>query len=160
MEKRLYRSRTDRMIWGVCGGLAKYFDIDPVIVRIVAVLLIFADGLGILAYIIMAIIVPLEGSKVATPQEAVKENIEDMKSSASQVGSEIRSAFERKEGEPPDVARLHHGRRTFLGILVVVIGIVILLSNFGLFWWFHWGVFIALVILVIGLVIIFGASRR
>ncbi len=156
MEKRLYRSRTDRMIWGVCGGLAKYFDINPVIVRIVAVLLIFADGLGILAYIIMAIIVPPEGSKVATPREAIKENIEDIKASAS----EIRSTFERKEGESTDVASFHHGRRTFLGILIVVIGIVILLSNFGLFWWFHWGVFIALVILVIGLVIIFGASRR
>jgi len=64
MEKRLYRSRTDRVLWGVCGGLAKYFDIDPTIVRVVAVLLIFANGLGILAYIIMAIIVPLEGSKV------------------------------------------------------------------------------------------------
>jgi phage shock protein C len=156
MEKRLYRSRTDRMIWGVCGGLAKYFDIDPVIVRIVAVLLIFADGLGILAYIIMAIVVPLEGSKATTPREAVKENVEDIKASAS----EIRSTFERKEGESTDVASFHHGRRTFLGILIVVIGIVILLSNFGLFWWFHWGVFIALVILVIGLVIIFGASRR
>lgn len=39
--KRLYRSRTNRMIWGVCGGLAEYFNIDPVIVRIIAVLSIF-----------------------------------------------------------------------------------------------------------------------
>jgi phage shock protein C len=46
MEKRLYRSRTDRVIWGVCGGLAKYFDIDPTIVRVIAVLLIFANGWG------------------------------------------------------------------------------------------------------------------
>ena len=107
MEKRLYRSRTDRVLWGVCGGLAKYFDIDPTIVRVIAVLLIFADGLGILAYIIMAIIVPREGSKVATPREAVKENIEDMKASASQVGSEIRSTFERKESEAGDVDRIH-----------------------------------------------------
>jgi len=71
MEKRLYRSRTDRVIWGVCGGLAKYFDVDPTIIRVIAVLLIFASGFGILAYIIMAIIVPLEGSSVATPREAV-----------------------------------------------------------------------------------------
>jgi phage shock protein C len=156
MERRLYRSRTDRVLWGVCGGLAKYFDIDPTIVRVVAVLLIFADGLGILAYIILAVIVPLEGSKVTTPREAVKENIEDIKASAS----EIRSTFEGKDEESTDVVSRHHGRRTFLGILIVVIGIVILLSNFNLFWWFHWGVFIALVIVVVGLLIIFGTRRR
>ncbi len=60
MKKRLYRSRSDRMIWGVCGGLAEYFNIDPTVVRIIAVLLIFANGLGILAYLLMAIVVPLE----------------------------------------------------------------------------------------------------
>ena len=73
MEKRLYRSRSERMIWGVCGGLAKYFDIDPTIVRIIAVLLIFANGLGILAYIILAIVVPLEGSRATEPKETVQE---------------------------------------------------------------------------------------
>ncbi len=59
--KKLYRSRDDRKIWGVCGGLAKYFNIDPVIIRVLAVVSIFISGLGIVAYIIMAIIVPLEG---------------------------------------------------------------------------------------------------
>lgn len=160
MEKRLYRSRTDRVLWGVCGGLAKYFDIDPTIVRVIAVLLIFADGLGILAYIIMAIIVPLEGSKVATPREAVKENIEDMKASASQVGNEIRSTFQRKEGEAVDVDRIHQRRHTFLGIIIFVVGIVLLLGTLGLFWWFHWGIFLAAVILIIGLFIILSAVRR
>jgi len=156
MEKRLYRSRTDRVLWGVCGGLAKYFDIDPTIVRVVAVLLIFADGLGILAYIIMAIVVPLEGSKVATPRETVKENIEDIKASAG----EIRSTFERKEGESMDMGRIRHRRSTFLGIVIVAIGIVLLLSTLGLFWWFHWGIFLPLIIVIIGLVIIFGTRRR
>jgi len=160
MEKRLYRSRTERVLWGVCGGLAKYFDTDPTIVRVIAVLLIFADGLGILAYIVMAIIVPLEGSKVATPREAVKENIEDMKASASQVGGEIRSTFERKEGEPEDVEGIHYRRRTFLGIVIFIIGIVLLLGTLGLFWWFHWGIFFAVVILIIGLFIILAAVRR
>ena len=83
MEKRLYRSRSDKMLWGVCGGLAKYFDIDPTIVRVIFVLLIFANGLGILAYIILAIIVPLESSKVTTPKETVRENVEEMKETAT-----------------------------------------------------------------------------
>jgi phage shock protein C len=58
--RRLYRSRTDRMIWGVCGGLARYFNVDPTIVRVLAVISIFITAVSILAYIIMAIIVPLE----------------------------------------------------------------------------------------------------
>ena len=60
--KRLYRSRTDRKIWGVCAGLAKYFDIDPTFVRVLAILSIFISGIGIIAYGIMTIIVPLENT--------------------------------------------------------------------------------------------------
>ena len=60
MQKKLYRSRTDRKIWGVCGGLAKYFDIDPTIVRVIALASILVGTLGIWVYIIMALIVPLE----------------------------------------------------------------------------------------------------
>jgi phage shock protein PspC (stress-responsive transcriptional regulator) len=62
MAKKLYRSRTDRKIWGVCGGLAKYFDIDPTIVRVIAVASILCGFLGIGIYIIMAIVVPVEPS--------------------------------------------------------------------------------------------------
>ena len=64
MAKKLYRSQTDRKIWGVCGGLAKYFDIDPIIVRVIAVVSIFVTGVSIIAYIIMALVVPLESSEV------------------------------------------------------------------------------------------------
>ena len=60
MNKRLYRSRTDRMIWGVCGGLAKYFNIDTTIVRVAFIVSLFFGSLGFWVYIIMAIIVPLE----------------------------------------------------------------------------------------------------
>lgn len=58
--KRLYRSRTDRKICGVCAGLAKYFDIDPTIVRLFSIFSIFIYGMGVIAYGIMTIIVPLE----------------------------------------------------------------------------------------------------
>ena len=60
MANKLYRSKTDRVIRGVCGGLAKYFNIDPVIVRIIAVASIFVGTLGIWIYIIMALVVPTE----------------------------------------------------------------------------------------------------
>ncbi len=60
MAKKLYRSRTDRKIWGVCGGLAKYFDVDPTVVRIIFVASVVFGTFGFWAYIIAAIIVPLE----------------------------------------------------------------------------------------------------
>lgn len=59
MTKQLYRSRKNKMIAGVCGGLAEYFNIDPVIVRVVAVLLLLPGGLpGFIPYIILWVIVP------------------------------------------------------------------------------------------------------
>ena len=58
--KRLYRSKKDRMICGVCGGIANYFNIDPTLVRLAFVLIAMGAGAGILAYIIAAIIIPDE----------------------------------------------------------------------------------------------------
>jgi len=56
--KRLYRSYNDKMIAGVCGGLAAYFNLDPVLVRILFVILLFAFGTTLLVYIILWIVVP------------------------------------------------------------------------------------------------------
>ena len=58
--KRLYRSKKDRMICGVRGGIANYFNIDPTLVRLAFVLIAMGAGSGILAYIIAAIIIPDE----------------------------------------------------------------------------------------------------
>ena len=57
-KKRLYRSPDSRVLAGVCGGLGAYFKMDPVIVRIIFVLLFFANGVGLLAYLILWIAVP------------------------------------------------------------------------------------------------------
>jgi phage shock protein C len=56
--KRLYRSGKDKILGGVCGGMAEYFNIDPTIVRILWILFSLAYGSGILAYIIAWIIIP------------------------------------------------------------------------------------------------------
>ena len=58
MEKKLYRSRTDKKLCGVCGGLAEYFNIDSTIIRLAWVFAIFFAGAGLLAYIIAALIIP------------------------------------------------------------------------------------------------------
>ena len=60
MEKRLYRSRSNKIIAGVCGGLAEYFGIDPIIVRVIAIILLLPGGLpGFLPYVILWLVVPL-----------------------------------------------------------------------------------------------------
>ena len=58
--KKLYRSRKNRMICGVCGGIAEYFNIDPTLIRLAWVLFALSAGSGILAYIIAAIVIPDE----------------------------------------------------------------------------------------------------
>lgn len=58
MEKKLYRSKTNKKIFGVCGGLAEYFDIDATIVRLVLVLAVLFAGVGVLAYLIAALVMP------------------------------------------------------------------------------------------------------
>lgn len=65
MPKRLYRSEHNKRIAGVCGGIAEYLNIDPTVIRLAWVLLVFCAGGGILAYIIAALVMPTE-SEVMT----------------------------------------------------------------------------------------------
>ena len=58
MKKRLYKSNDNRMIDGVCGGIAEYFDIDPTLARIGWILFCAAGGSGFVAYLIAALIIP------------------------------------------------------------------------------------------------------
>lgn len=60
MEKRLYRSRKDRMIGGVCAGLADYFSLDVSLIRLLVLVLFLAGTIGLWPYLILWIIVPEE----------------------------------------------------------------------------------------------------
>lgn len=62
MEKKLYRSQTNQMVAGVCGGIGEYFNIDPTLIRLAWVLLSIPTAIfgGILAYIIAVIIIPIK----------------------------------------------------------------------------------------------------
>lgn len=60
MGKRIYRSKSEKMIAGVCGGLAQYFNIDPTLVRLGWIIFALTFGTGILAYIICAFVIPEE----------------------------------------------------------------------------------------------------
>ena len=163
MEKMLYRSRTNRVLWGVCGGLARYFDIDPTIVRIITVLLVFANGIGILAYLILTIVVPLESSAATTPKtskEVIKENVEEIKETASRLGQEIRATFIKNEDAPRDRDKIRHRSYNVLGVILIVIGILFLLASFNLLWWLRWTYIWPMILIAIGILIILGARRR
>ena len=58
MEKKLYRSNTNKKIAGVCGGVAEYFNIDPTIVRLAVAFCVLFAGFGLLAYIVAALVIP------------------------------------------------------------------------------------------------------
>ena len=74
MEKKLYRSSTDKKLCGVCGGLAKYFSVDATIIRLALVLFCLFGGGGLLAYIICALVIP-EEPKDSEPIETVEAEI-------------------------------------------------------------------------------------
>ena len=58
MEKRMYKSNTNRVIFGTCGGIAEYFKIDPIVIRIIFVILFFTGLSGLLIYIVASLIIP------------------------------------------------------------------------------------------------------
>ncbi len=73
MEKKLYRSRTDKKICGVCGGLAKYLNMDVTIMRLIAVL-VALFGPGILIYLVCALVMPVEPDNIVDEPKEPWEN--------------------------------------------------------------------------------------
>ena len=74
--KRLYRSRSDRMIGGVCGGLGEYLSIDPTVIRILYVLFALTGGSGIFIYLILLLIIPEEPWEKEPATETEDEEVE------------------------------------------------------------------------------------
>jgi phage shock protein C len=164
MEKRLYRSRKDRMLFGVCGGLAEYFNIDPVIIRVIFIITIFFGGLGILAYVILAIVVPLESSQSTEPRQTIRENVEEMRQTAENVGKDIHSTFSstEKKTETPVVREHHHSNAPLIiGLIILIVGVLALIGSVSSFYlsWRFWAIFWPIVLIIIGVLIIFARRR-
>ena len=130
MNKRLYRSNKDKVLAGVCGGIAEYFKIDVTIVRLIVVLLAFPSfGITFFGYIIGALIIP------ERPLDYVEVDGEDMDAD-THTTIDLDSKDTRK----------------VLGILMIGIGALILMSK--VFVWFDSGMIIAIAIITIGVFII------
>ncbi len=91
-SKKLYRSRTDRIIAGVCGGLGEYFKTNSNIVRLIFILLVFFQGLGVILYVILLILVPLKPGKGVSVnrEEKVEEMVKGIKKKASSLVDEFK----------------------------------------------------------------------
>lgn len=137
MAKKLYRSRTERMIAGVCGGLAEYFDIDPTLVRLIAVALTLAGGSGILAYIIFWFVVPQKPLNLAS--------VDDPTMAAST--AETEDVESEKSNEASSAA-------LFVGIILTVMGFLFLVGNFISLAWFSFSKLWPLVLIAIGIIVI------
>lgn len=117
MEKRLTRSRNKKVIAGIAGGLGEYLDIDPILIRIIIVLITIFHGVGILIYIIMWIVVPEEPYK----------NIFQAGSEDS-IGNSFTETGEDSFNKQP--VKTSDNGRVIVGVILIAIGIIFLLERF------------------------------
>ncbi len=147
MEKRLTRSSENRMIAGICGGLGEYFNVDPVIVRVIFVLLAFADAIGVVAYLILWIIVPLREKAGLPPKDAAKEGIQELRDQAEKLSKEVQ-------------ARSGRERTLWLGIILIVVGVIFFLNNTGHLRFLEFLRFWPLILIVAGVVLLVNRFMR
>lgn len=138
--KKLYRSRDNRILFGVCGGMAKYLNIDATIIRILFILLIFAEGVGFVFYLILIALIPLEpGIDNKTGKEEVEDFVESIKLKKSS------------------------NKKVLFGIIFILIGLSFLINRyFPISFYLHWLNFINLwpyIIIILGFYIIFRNSK-
>jgi phage shock protein C len=126
MVKKLYRSRDEKMIAGVCGGLAEYFEIDPTIVRLLFLALLIFGGGGLLIYIIMWIIVPQKPFFLSNSNPYYTETVET---------EEIKNVNETNYNAETETTKTNN-KNSIIGIIIIIVGILLLFDNFNLFFGF------------------------
>ena len=158
MPSRLERSNTNRVIGGVCGGIAEYLAVDPTLVRVVFVVAAFLTaGLGILAYIVLLILMPLPGrpAPFATPAGPAT-------STDATARMESDTATPPAATTPVDPA-VHAAeterRRMAVGYLLIALGVVFFLSNAGAFRFVQWQYLWPLVLIGIGVLFLVQRVR-
>jgi len=147
MQKKLYRSRRDKILGGVCGGLGDYLEFDPVLVRVLFVAATFITGVGLVAYILLWIIVPFEPiGPIITPEPA---------NSTAQQG-----AYSQQQGAPMYTHQTVSQRNrsgSIFGLILVIVGCIFLADNFLPF--FHFWHFWPVIFIAIGAGLLLKAPR-
>ncbi|RME19885.1 MAG: PspC domain-containing protein [Deltaproteobacteria bacterium] len=153
--KKLYRSQNDRIISGVCGGIAEHFGIDSTLVRVIFLLLVVAHGLGLLLYLALALIVPAEG-KETDPRQTVREGAKELGERAAEVAVEVGEGVKRAAKKAREPAGF------ISGLVLVIVGIVFLLDNLGFPWprWLDFDVLWPLVLVGMGVYMLMKKKKE
>ncbi len=155
MKNKLYRSKKDCVIGGVCGGIAEYFDIDTTLVRLLAVLVFFFGGSGIIAYIIGWIIIPQNPNGNT---EDNSENKGEIKGKIKKGADKANKKVEENLPEERSKGNSERNRNIILGIILIIVGLVFMGTTlFPWITWIAWGTFWPVIIIVVGLVIMIRA---
>lgn len=120
VAKRLTKSATDRVVCGVAGGIAEYIDIDPVLIRLVFVLLLIGGGSGVFIYIVLCLILPEPGSEKKSTKEVIKENSEDLEKT-------VKDMADNAEG----LAKTRNSQ-LWIGVFVILLGLSLFFGNLGI----------------------------
>lgn len=125
--KRLCRSQQERVIAGVCGGLALYYERDPLLFRLLFIILTLATGTGVALYLLLWLVLPSAQQARAQQEQIVRDNLNEMRTRVRELGAEARTSFAqaRKTGSPDDALII-------TGALLVGIGLLLLFRNLGL----------------------------
>lgn len=159
MYKKLYRSNTDKMIGGVSGGIAEYFEIDPTIVRILFVLAVFFGGGGLIAYIILWIIVPEKPYVFPGTQHTQTGNQSEFTQPKQE--SDTKGQNSEPIKDQFDYAAFHQKQKTntgyVAGLVLIVIGGLFLLNNF--IPRFNFGDFWPFILIAVGIGLLLNAKK-
>jgi len=152
MDRRLYRHRTNRIIAGVCGGLGEYLNIDPTFVRIFFVLLGFTNGIGVLIYLLMWIIVPPEDARNISLRESARTGADEIAEQAHSIGEDLRQAVRSPTSQT----------WMYIGAGLIILGLFALLDNLPWHWlhWLHWNLFWPVLLIMAGIALVVRYFRK
>ncbi|MGM0445046.1 MAG: PspC domain-containing protein [Bacillota bacterium] len=155
MNKKLYRSRKDQIIGGVCGGIAEYFGIDTTLVRLAFVLFALIEGAGVIAYIIAWIIIP---ERPVGNDRRNEEDIYDVDYKQEDEEGEYKAEQETPETEKKSKEHSKEQRKRILGLILVALGIFFILDNWipGFYWRRFWPV----ILIILGVVLIYREVKN
>ena len=146
--QRLYRSREERLLFGVAGGQAEYFDVDPVLIRVGWVVLILATaGIAAVAYIVLAAITPRSRQPVSEEAETVNDSSSDISERAV-------------EPDPTEGSSRRNTARNVFGVGLIVVGAVILLQNLEVFGSIRWDIVWPVAVVVLGVTVLLPSIRH
>lgn len=156
-RSRLQRSREDRIFFGVCNGLGRFFGVDPIYFRLAFVVAVLAGGSGILAYLILAIAMPVENAASDGSRSALRQNLTDLRMEAGQLTRDI-GVGATADGDGAGHSAVRHPRNVGAAVLIVL-GMFFLAANLGWLNWFDFGLLWPLILVALGVAIMVRHSE-